>query len=82
MPPLAHCHSHISLPSASSLSHRLRASPSHLRPSRGGGVVRAMRLYIVRHGDPDYSVDGLTPAGKEEAAALGIHFSKLLQVSH
>ena len=31
-----------------------------------------MRLLIVRHGDPDYSIDSLTPTGwEEEAAALG-----------
>jgi len=29
-----------------------------------------MRLYIIRHGDPDYAIDHLTEAGKREAAAL------------
>jgi probable phosphoglycerate mutase len=29
-----------------------------------------MKLYIVRHGDPDYTVDGLTPSGHLEAQAL------------
>ncbi len=29
-----------------------------------------MRLYIIRHADPDYSIDSLTPAGHLEAAAL------------
>lgn len=29
-----------------------------------------MRLYIIRHGDPDYKNDHLTEAGKREAAAL------------
>lgn len=29
-----------------------------------------MRIYIVRHGEPDYSIDSLTPAGHKEAAAL------------
>ncbi len=29
-----------------------------------------MRLYIIRHGDPDYAVDGLTAAGQKEAEAL------------
>ena len=31
-----------------------------------------MKLLIVRHADPDYSIDSLTPTGwEEEAAALG-----------
>ena len=31
-----------------------------------------MRILIIRHGDPDYSIDSLTPTGwEEEAAALG-----------
>jgi probable phosphoglycerate mutase len=29
-----------------------------------------MRLYIIRHGDPDYAHDALTPAGEREALAL------------
>jgi probable phosphoglycerate mutase len=29
-----------------------------------------MRLYIIRHADPDYETDTLTPAGHLEAAAL------------
>jgi probable phosphoglycerate mutase len=29
-----------------------------------------MRLYIIRHADPDYANDSLTPAGHQEAAAL------------
>ena len=29
-----------------------------------------MRLLIVRHADPDYSIDSLTPAGWEEAKLL------------
>lgn len=29
-----------------------------------------MRLYIIRHADPDYEYDTLTPAGHREAAAL------------
>ncbi len=29
-----------------------------------------MRLHIIRHADPDYENDTLTPAGKQEAAAL------------
>ncbi len=29
-----------------------------------------MRLYVIRHGDPDYAIDSLTPKGREEAAAL------------
>ncbi len=29
-----------------------------------------MRLYLIRHADPDYENDKLTPAGELEAAAL------------
>jgi probable phosphoglycerate mutase len=29
-----------------------------------------MRLFIIRHADPDYSIDSLTPAGHKEAQAL------------
>jgi probable phosphoglycerate mutase len=32
-----------------------------------------MRLYIIRHGDPDYITDTLTPQGKLEAEALAEH---------
>ena len=33
-----------------------------------------MRLYIVRHGEPDYATDSLTERGRCEAAALGNWF--------
>ena len=36
-----------------------------------------MKLLIVRHGDPDYSVDSLTEAGWKEAAALVPRMEKL-----
>ena len=29
-----------------------------------------MRLYIIRHGDPDYTTDTLTAIGQREAQAL------------
>ena len=29
-----------------------------------------MRILIIRHGDPDYEIDGLTEKGKREAALL------------
>jgi broad specificity phosphatase PhoE len=29
-----------------------------------------MRLYIIRHGDPDYATDSLTEVGQREAQAL------------
>jgi len=32
-----------------------------------------MRIIFVRHGDPDYSCDSLTPKGKAEAALLAEH---------
>ncbi|MCC7146048.1 MAG: histidine phosphatase family protein [Phycisphaeraceae bacterium] len=36
-----------------------------------------MRLYIVRHAEPDYSIDSLTPAGHQEAKALAQWMAKL-----
>ena len=36
-----------------------------------------MKLLIIRHGDPDYSIDSLTPAGWKEAALLAERISKL-----
>ena len=30
-----------------------------------------MLLYIIRHGDPDYANDCLTPLGKRQAEAVG-----------
>ena len=35
-----------------------------------------MRILIIRHADPDYSIDGLTPTGKKEAKALGEYLTK------
>ena len=36
-----------------------------------------MKLLIIRHGDPDYSIDSLTPTGWKEAALLADRISKL-----
>ena len=36
-----------------------------------------MKLIIIRHGDPDYSIDSLTPTGKEEAELLSRRLSAL-----
>mgnify|MGYP003231748075 CR=1 FL=1 len=36
-----------------------------------------MRLLIVRHGDPDYSIDSLTEKGWKEAEYLSERLSKL-----
>lgn len=36
-----------------------------------------MRLLIVRHGDPDYSIDSLTPTGWKEADLLADRLCKL-----
>ena len=36
-----------------------------------------MRLLIIRHGDPDYSVDSLTPQGWREAELLAERMAKL-----
>lgn len=37
-----------------------------------------MRLYIIRHADPDYSIDSITPAGHLEAKALA---QRMVQVA-
>jgi len=36
-----------------------------------------MKLLIIRHGDPDYSIDSLTPTGWKEAELLADRISKL-----
>ena len=36
-----------------------------------------MKLLIIRHGDPDYANDTLTPRGWKEAAALKERLVKL-----
>mgnify|MGYP000433862946 FL=1 len=36
-----------------------------------------MKLLIVRHGDPDYSIDSLTEKGWREAELLSEKLSKL-----
>lgn len=36
-----------------------------------------MQLFIIRHADPDYSIDDLTEAGHLEAAALGKKMKKV-----
>ena len=36
-----------------------------------------MKLMIIRHGDPDYSIDSLTPRGWQEAALLSQRLEKL-----
>lgn len=36
-----------------------------------------MKLMIIRHGDPDYSIDSLTPAGWEEARLLADYLAPM-----
>lgn len=36
-----------------------------------------MKLLIIRHGDPDYAIDSLTPVGWEEARLLAERMAKL-----
>ena len=36
-----------------------------------------MKLLIVRHGDPDYSIDSLTPTGWIEAELLSHRLNRL-----
>lgn len=36
-----------------------------------------MKLLIIRHGDPDYAIDSLTPTGWKEAEALSRRISRL-----
>jgi broad specificity phosphatase PhoE len=38
--------------------------------------IPLMRLYIIRHGNPDYELDDLTEAGHREAQALGKFFAR------
>ena len=35
-----------------------------------------MRFLIIRHGDPDYAHDSLTPKGFREAEALAVRLKK------
>ena len=35
-----------------------------------------MRIYLIRHGDPDYPNDSLTPTGRAEAQALAEHLAQ------
>lgn len=36
-----------------------------------------MKIYIIRHAEPDYSIDSLTPKGWREAELLGRRLSKI-----
>ena len=36
-----------------------------------------MKLMIIRHGDPNYAIDSLTPKGHKEAAALAEYMKNL-----
>lgn len=36
-----------------------------------------MKIVIIRHGDPDYSIDSLTPVGREEAELLSERITKM-----
>ena len=36
-----------------------------------------MKLLIIRHGDPDYSIDSLTPQGRIEAELLSRKMEKI-----
>ena len=35
-----------------------------------------MRILIIRHGDPDYTIDSLTEKGKREAELLSLKLEK------
>ena len=35
-----------------------------------------MRILLIRHGDPDYEIDGLTEKGKREVALLAKKLAK------
>jgi len=56
------------------------AEPSYNRgktaPDSGGKGIY-MKLLIVRHGDPNYAIDSLTPTGWEEARLLADRMAKL-----
>src|SRR5437762_5870307 len=51
---------------------RPRKPPGKTLLASGGrsANVRRMRLYVIRHADPDYERDSITPAGHLEARAL------------
>ena len=40
-----------------------------------------MRIFIIRHGDPDYQTDSLTLRGRREAEALAAYIERL-QLTH
>ena len=39
-----------------------------------------MRILIIRHGDPDYAIDGLTEKGKVEVELLAKKMAKLQDI--
>jgi probable phosphoglycerate mutase len=41
-----------------------------------------MRLYLIRHADPDYPNHTITPLGHTEASALAQHFSRTAGLTH
>lgn len=41
---------------------------------------KIMRIHLIRHGDPDYSIDSLTPKGHTEAAALAEYLKREARV--
>ena len=41
-----------------------------------------MRLYIIRHGDPDYTTDRFTEIGQREAQALAEAAGKRAPYTH
>lgn len=52
------------------------------RPEALPTIVWGMRLYIIRHADPDYPNHTITPRGHLEAAALAEHFAKDAGLTH
>lgn len=44
--------------------------------ARHQGDIKIMKLYIIRHGAPDYATDSLTPLGKRQAEAVSRRFSQ------
>jgi len=36
-----------------------------------------MRIYLIRHAEPDYTIDSLTPAGHKEAVALATRMKQI-----
>ena len=60
-----------------SSAQRADPPPGHWPAGMRELHFRIMLVYIVRHAEPDYSIDSLTPAGHSEAQALAGRMGKI-----